>query len=55
MSFRLRYKPVTRYGDQYPTIRYPHTNRPGFPTREHAELARQACPSADEMEIEEDD
>jgi hypothetical protein len=54
MSFRLHYIAGTKYGDQYPQIRYPHTNRPGFATREHAEKARQACPSVDQMEIVEE-
>lgn len=56
MSFRLKYADGTKYAAMFGgRLRYPDTARPGFATRERAELARLACPSSDEMEVEESD
>lgn len=52
MSFRLRYRDGA-YDDKFRSIRYPSTNRPGYPTRERAETVLAAMPDPARMEIEE--
>lgn len=54
MSFRLRYVPGA-YHDQFRSIRYPPTSKPGYPTRDRAEQVRASMPEPTRMEITEDD
>lgn len=54
MSFRLRYIPGTPAGDKFPTITYPLSHRPGYPTRERAAVVLAAMPDPTRMEIYEE-
>jgi hypothetical protein len=53
-GYRLRYKPGTPAGDKFPTIRYPMSHRPSFPTHAHAQTVLAAMPEPDRMEIVEE-
>lgn len=54
MSFRLRYIPGTPAGDKFPTITYPLSHHPGYPTRERAAVVLAAMPDPTRMEIYEE-
>lgn len=47
----LRYVPGTRYGDNFPNVRYPLDHEV---SREQAERMRQAMPTPDAFEIVEE-
>lgn len=51
MSFRLRYKRGTRDGDKFPSITYPTRWNAAIPTRERAEVLRDAMPDPDKFEV----
>ncbi len=51
MSYRLRYIPGTPAGDQFPTITWPLGHKPGYATRERAEIVLAAMPDPTRMEI----
>jgi len=55
MSFRLRYIPGTPDGDKFPNITWPLSYRPGYPTRERAQVVLAAMPNPSRMEIYEEE